>query len=153
MDADEIRRLIGLACAQAQTGQDQQAKHSLSRAIEAGRGEGYIRPFAEAAAQTIPLLQGLSGTRPDPYVIQLMNQVEQVTPGGPGGSTTVLEPLTDRERQVLGYLSSHLGQREIARDMYVGHNTVKTHVKAIYRKFGVTSRMEAVAVARTHGLL
>jgi LuxR family maltose regulon positive regulatory protein len=76
-----------------------------------------------------------------------------MTPGGPGGSTTVLEPLTDRERQVLGYLSSHLGQREIARDMYVGHNTVKTHVKAIYRKLGVTSRMEAVAVARTHGLL
>jgi LuxR family maltose regulon positive regulatory protein len=151
--ADEIRRLVALTCAQAQTGQDQEAKHSLSRAVEAGRSEGYIRPFLEAAAQTIPLLQGLMGNRPDPYLIQLVSQVEQVTSGPARGVTPVLEPLTERERQVLGYLSSHLGQREIARDMYVGHNTVKTHVKAIYRKFGVTSRMDAVAVARTHGLL
>jgi LuxR family maltose regulon positive regulatory protein len=131
----------------------QPAKHSLSRAVEAGRGEGYIRPFVEAAAQTIPLLRGLTGTRLDPYLIPLVNQLEQVTPGGSGGATTVLEPLTDRKRQVLGCLASHLGQRDIARDMYVGHSTVKTHVKAIYRKFGVTSRMKAVAVARTHGLL
>jgi LuxR family maltose regulon positive regulatory protein len=43
--------------------------------------------------------------------------------------------------------------RQIASDMYVSANTVKTHVKAIYRKFGVMSRSEAVAIARTHGLL
>jgi LuxR family maltose regulon positive regulatory protein len=43
--------------------------------------------------------------------------------------------------------------RQIASDMYVSANTVKTHVKAIYRKFGVASRTEAVAMARTHGLL
>jgi LuxR family maltose regulon positive regulatory protein len=65
----------------------------------------------------------------------------------------MLESLTDREREVLGYLSSHLGMRQIASDMYVSANTVKTHVKAIYRKFGVMSRSEAVAIARTHGLL
>jgi LuxR family maltose regulon positive regulatory protein len=153
IDADEIRRLIGLASAQAQSGQDQQAKRSLSRALEAGRVEGYIRPFLEAAPQIIFLLETLSSNRADPYAIQLLSELEQVIPEAPGGATTMLEPLTDRERQVLGYLSSHLGQREISRDMYVGYNTVKTHVKAIYRKFGVTSRTEAVAVARTHGLL
>jgi LuxR family maltose regulon positive regulatory protein len=152
-DANEIRRLIALASAQSQTGQEPEARHSLSRAVEAGRAEGYIRPFLEAAAQTVPLLRALMGTRPDPYVVELLSRLEQLTPENRGGATAVLEPLTDRERQVLGYLSSHLAQREIARDMYVSHNTVKTHIKAIYRKFGVISRMEAVAVARTHGLL
>ena len=99
------------------------------------------------------MLRALVGARPDPYLIQLVSSAEQIVPANAGGSTVMLESLTDREREVLGYLSSHLGMRQIASDMYVSANTVKTHVKAIYRKFGVASRTEAVALARTHGLL
>jgi LuxR family maltose regulon positive regulatory protein len=64
-----------------------------------------------------------------------------------------LEPLTDRERQVLGYLATHLSQPQIAATMYLSLNTVKTHTKAIYRKIDASSRAEAVTIARSHGLL
>jgi LuxR family maltose regulon positive regulatory protein len=65
----------------------------------------------------------------------------------------MLEPLTDREREVLRYLPSHLNQQQIASALYVSLNTVKSHVKAIYRKTGAASRDDAVTIARSHGLL
>ncbi len=62
-------------------------------------------------------------------------------------ATTRIEPLSGRERQVLGYLPSHLSTRQIAAAIYLSPNTVKTHLKAIYRKMGAASRSEAVAIA------
>jgi LuxR family maltose regulon positive regulatory protein len=61
--------------------------------------------------------------------------------------------LTDRELAVLRYLPSQLSQREIAGELYVSLNTVKTHCKAIYRKLGASGRKAAVQVARDAGLL
>ena len=61
--------------------------------------------------------------------------------------------LTAAERRVLGYLPSHLCFREIADRLYVSCNTVKTHARAIYRKLGVSSRGEAVELARAAALV
>ena len=69
------------------------------------------------------------------------------------GSEAVVEPLTEREREVLRYLPTHLTLRQIGTAMYLSTNTVKTHVKAIYRKMGAFSRHDAVTIARTHGLI
>jgi LuxR family transcriptional regulator, maltose regulon positive regulatory protein len=150
----EIRRLILLACAEMQRGRTQLAEDAIRRALDTGRPDGYVRPFLEEAPQIISLLRGTMSTRPDLYVTHLVCQTEQLVPltsaEAPG---QVLEPLTDRERELLGYLPSHLHLREIASNMYVSLNTVKTHLKNIYRKLGVASRSEAVAVARAHGLL
>ncbi len=65
----------------------------------------------------------------------------------------LVEELTERELAVLRYLPSPLSQREIAGELYVSLNTVKTHCKAIYRKLGVDGRKPAVQAARDHGLL
>jgi LuxR family transcriptional regulator, maltose regulon positive regulatory protein len=54
---------------------------------------------------------------------------------------------------VLRYLTSHLTIKEIAAEIYVSTNTVKTHVKRIYIKLGVSSRTEALAEARRLGIL
>ena len=62
-------------------------------------------------------------------------------------------PLSDRELTVLRYLTSRLTIREIAAEIFVSTNTVKTHVKRIYIKLGVSSRMEALAEARRLGVL
>jgi ATP/maltotriose-dependent transcriptional regulator MalT len=62
--------------------------------------------------------------------------------GAPAGE------LTERELVVLRLLATRLSQREIARELYVSVNTVRTHVQGIYRKLGVASREEAVAAAR-----
>jgi ATP/maltotriose-dependent transcriptional regulator MalT len=61
--------------------------------------------------------------------------------------------LSERELAVLRLLASRLSQREIAAELYVSFNTVKTHTRAIFRKLGVASRAEAVARARELGLL
>ena len=68
-------------------------------------------------------------------------------------ASELVEELTDRELAVLRYLPSRLSQREIAGELYVSLNTVKTHCKAIYRKLGVDGRKAAVQAARDHGLL
>jgi LuxR family maltose regulon positive regulatory protein len=59
------------------------------------------------------------------------------------------EQLSERERTVLRYLGSGLSEREIARELYLSFNTVHSHVKAIYRKLGVSTRAEAVARAKS----
>lgn len=61
--------------------------------------------------------------------------------------------LTDRELAVLRRLTGAGSAREIAADLYVSHNTVKTQIRAIYRKLGVATRKDAVARARERGLL
>ena len=66
-------------------------------------------------------------------------------PAGPD----LIEPLTERERDVLRFLPSRLTVREIADELYVSVNTLKFHLRVIYRKLGVNSRAEAAEVART----
>lgn len=71
----------------------------------------------------------------------------------PDTETLLVEPLTERELAVLAYLPSELKQRQIADALYVGTNTIKTQVQAIYRKLGVTSRSAAVRRASELKLL
>jgi LuxR family maltose regulon positive regulatory protein len=65
----------------------------------------------------------------------------------------LIEQLTERETAVLRYLPTKLSQREIASELYVSPNTVKTHCAAIYRKLGVGDRKAAVQAARDLGIL
>jgi LuxR family maltose regulon positive regulatory protein len=63
------------------------------------------------------------------------------------------ETLTAQEMTVLGYLPSWISNAGIAERLGVSLNTIKTHMKHIYRKLGVADRREAVEVARSLGLL
>jgi LuxR family maltose regulon positive regulatory protein len=63
------------------------------------------------------------------------------------------EPLTDRERTVLRWLSTTMSTQEIADEMCLSINTVKTHIAAIYRKLAAARRRDAVVRARTLELL
>jgi LuxR family maltose regulon positive regulatory protein len=65
----------------------------------------------------------------------------------------LVEQLTKRETAVLRYLPTKLSQRDIASELYVSPNTVKTHCAAIYRKLGVGDRKAAVQTARDLGIL
>jgi LuxR family transcriptional regulator, maltose regulon positive regulatory protein len=66
---------------------------------------------------------------------------------------SAIEALTDRELVVLRLLATTLSQPEIAQELYVSVNTVRTHIQGIYRKLGVASRREAIAAAREQELL
>ena len=66
---------------------------------------------------------------------------------------TAVEELTERETDVLRLLQGSLSLNEIASDLYVSHNTVKTHTSALYRKLGASSRAEAVQIGRSRQLV
>ncbi len=152
--AAHIRRLILRACAENQQGQTENATDSIRRAAEAAQPERYVRPFLEYGNQILPLLGSIKSYPPSHHLSALIGQIDQsASPATSSKDATILEPLSERERQVLQHLQSHRTQRQIARLMFVSTNTVKTHVKAIYRKTGATSRDEAVTIAHKHGLI
>jgi len=64
-----------------------------------------------------------------------------------------VEPLTGREQEVLEHMATHLSYPEIAAELYVSTNTVKTHTRAVFRKLAVSRRADAVARARYYGLI
>jgi LuxR family maltose regulon positive regulatory protein len=68
-------------------------------------------------------------------------------------ATRIAEPLTAAEHKVLELLPTHLTEAQVAGQLFVTRNTVKTHIKSVYRKLGVASRAEAVRRARETGLL
>jgi LuxR family transcriptional regulator, maltose regulon positive regulatory protein len=70
-----------------------------------------------------------------------------------GAPAAPVDDLSERERTVLRLLAGGLSEREIGRELYLSFNTVHTHVKAVYRKLGVSSRAEALERARAERLL
>jgi DNA-binding CsgD family transcriptional regulator len=70
-----------------------------------------------------------------------------------GGEACRLEALTNGETRVLRYLPTNLSAREIAEELYLSVNTVKTHQRHLYQKLGARSRTQAVEQARALGLL
>ena len=66
--------------------------------------------------------------------------------------TIGLSALTQRERVVMGELGEDVTLEEIAARLWVTRNTVKTQLRSVYRKIGVSTRAEAVAWARAHGI-
>jgi LuxR family maltose regulon positive regulatory protein len=65
----------------------------------------------------------------------------------------MVESLTGRELSVLRLLPSSLTPREIAGELYLSINTIKTHTRSLYRKLGVQTRHEAIEEARRQRLL
>ena len=75
------------------------------------------------------------------------------TCAAPWSSRRLSEPLTPAEHRVLELLPTHLTEAQMAEQLFVSRNTVKTHLKGVYRKLGATTRAEAVDRARDAGLL
>jgi DNA-binding CsgD family transcriptional regulator len=75
--------------------------------------------------------------------------------GGPAGGRIerLIEQPTARERDAARFLPSRLTVPEIARELGISTNTLKTHLKGLYRKLGVTSRRDAITVARELGVI
>jgi len=125
----------------------------LAAAIEAGRSEGFVVAVTDDLADVRSrVARLLRSRRVGTYEQAVLDRLEGGLPpatasGGDAG------PLSDRELTVLRYLASRLTIKEIAAEIFVSTNTVKTHVKRIYIKLGVSSRTEALAEARRLGVL
>jgi len=116
----------------------------LGRAVTLAEPEGYVRVFADEGAPMAALLRAAAkqGPRRD-YVRRLLAAASGVEHNGPAEQTLV-EPLSERELDVLRLLGSELDGPAIARELMVSLNTVRTHTKNIYAKLAVNNRRAAV---------
>ena len=73
--------------------------------------------------------------------------------GSPAIAVLLAEPLSEREQAILRYLPTMMSNHEIASELFVSVNTVKTHLKAIYRKLDASGRRDAVQRGRDLGLM
>jgi LuxR family maltose regulon positive regulatory protein len=113
-------------------------------------GQGDLRGASALVDQARELIHGFT----DPGMLPaLLEQAEVMLGSAPPQRVTLVEPLTERELTVLRLLPTQLWIPEIARELSVSVNTIRSQVQAIYRKLQVSSRAEAVTKARHLGLL
>jgi len=125
---------------------------ALAEALDVARPDRLARPFLAARDATLDArLLRLVAARHDPVSRTVRGRLRS-GPTGPEPDP-LLEPLTERELAMLSALPTMESNAEIAADFYVSVNTVKAHLKALYRKLGVASRREAVRRGRELGLL
>ena len=110
-----------------------------------------LRTVASEGAPVMELIELAAWRVPGAWMDQLRHAMVPVWTGQ--DAQRPIDDLTDREREVLRLLPSRLTLSEVATELYVSQNTVKFHVRAIYRKLGVMSRAEAVNAARRMRLL
>ena len=126
---------------------------SLQGALTLAEPEGYIRIFVDEGQPMASLLRAAAkkGIAPG-YVRRLLaavNKTADAAPVQPG----LIEPLSDRELDVLRLLGTDLNGPDIARELTVSLSTVRTHTNRIYAKLGVNNRRAAVRQAQQLDLM
>jgi LuxR family maltose regulon positive regulatory protein len=135
-------------------GEIKSASEPLEKALRLGWEGGFIGLFLECG----PDLEGLLALFEDhpelsPYVGNLIKAFQNKVPETKLRQQPLPEPLSDRELDVMGFLSSNLTTPEIAEEMVISVNTVRTHIKNIYQKLGVHKRSAAVQNAKALKLI
>jgi len=136
-------------------GDARRAATTLERVLQLAEPDGHRRAFSAGGSPVRELLteQLEFGTAYWSLVTELVESPTRRPDAQDRNVTRPKEQLTDRELTVLRYLQSILSNEEIASKLFVSVNTVKTHVRNIYRKLDVARRREAVRRARELGLL
>lgn len=134
---------------------EQGAMRALERALDLAEPRGFRRAFVKHGAPVRSLVRRRirAGTAHRAFASELLAALEHESGDGLRSSGPLLEPLSDRETTVLRYLPTMMSNAEIASEMFVSVNTVKTHLKHVYRKLDVADRREAVRRGRELHLL
>jgi LuxR family maltose regulon positive regulatory protein len=161
-----IEILVLQALAHQTRGEIPAALVSLERALTLSEPEGYVRVFADEGAPMAILLRAAARVAPGEQegiarddVRRLLAAVDKtedsppVSQGLPEDRQGLVEPLSKRELEVLRLLGTDLDGPDIARELVVSLNTVRTHTKNIYAKLGVNNRRAAVRRAEQLDLL
>jgi LuxR family maltose regulon positive regulatory protein len=149
-----IRALILEAGIHHRLGEIREAEHAFERALDLAEPDRLIMPFVHTVSRGLVAGHPRHRTAHGAFLAEITDVL-----GGaslkpvPGAPAPLLEPLTDVELRVLRFLPSNLTAPDIAGELYLSTNTVKTHLRHIYAKLDAHTRTEAVDRARAVGLL
>jgi LuxR family maltose regulon positive regulatory protein len=149
-----VTALLLEAITQDALGDQAAVGRALERALDLTGPDGIVLPFLLDPAPGLLERHARQRTAHAALISQIRSLLAGKTPAAPpAGPQPLLEPLTGSELRVLRYLPTHLSAPEIAGELYVSANTVKTHLRTLYAKLGAHRRTEAVDRARDLGLL
>ncbi|MBX3098647.1 MAG: helix-turn-helix transcriptional regulator [Salinibacterium sp.] len=134
-------------------GQTALALIPLEHALDLAAPEGFVRVFLDEGAPMLRLLRAAAGAGIRPDYVRQLNQALRETAGADVSAQPASEVLSERELHVLRLLATSMTGPEIARELYVSLNTMRTHTKHIFLKLDVTSRAAAVHRAEVLGLI
>jgi LuxR family maltose regulon positive regulatory protein len=152
-DGTVLEVMILLALAHQARGDQPTALDVLQRAVVLAQPEGYVRLIADEGPPMAALLKSLTRQSAAPGYLRRLLAATTRTEHVPGRPAALVEPLSDRELDVLRLLGTDLDGPGIARALSVSLNTMRTHTRNIYAKLGVTSRRAAVRQAHDLDLL
>jgi LuxR family maltose regulon positive regulatory protein len=144
-----IEALALVASAADRVHDDDLVLKAFSRALELAQGADLRAPLVAHSDELSGLLDRYAWQlgQTSGYAAELVDSTREAD------APVFVEPLTERERAVLGYLPTMMSNAEIAKQLLMSVNTVKTHLKSVYRKLGVERRRDAVVRARQFELL
>jgi LuxR family maltose regulon positive regulatory protein len=150
----EVQAFLLQAIAGDALGDAGAARRALEQALDRAAPEGLLFPFLYDPEPGLLDRHRRGGTAHAGLIAEILNVLAGQKPGSPPtGPQHLREPLSHAEARVLRYLPTKLSAPEIAGELYLSVNTVKTHMRHLYDKLGVHRRHEAVEQARALGLL
>jgi ATP/maltotriose-dependent transcriptional regulator MalT len=159
---ERLRVMVLQVVALAAHGETEKAVGLLSEALELAEPGGFIRIFVDEGLPMAQLLSKAAAREINPdYISKLLSVLEaerqadkrEYPPITPASSQSLIEPLSERELEVLRLLRTELSGPEIAGQLVVSLSTMRTHTQNIYNKLGVNNRRAAVRRAAELNLL
>jgi LuxR family maltose regulon positive regulatory protein len=152
---EKIVALIVAAIAQRRLGRTGPATELLEQALALAEPDGACRPFLDAGAAARSAITVLipPDSRGAAFAARILEHFASQLPHPAEPAEQAEVVLTDAELAVLRFLPSHMTNQEIAEALFLSINTVKTHLRSVYRKLGVTSRRQAIGRGRRLDLL
>jgi len=141
------------AIARDALGDEGAAARALGRALDLAEPGAALQLFLLHPAPGLLKREAGQRTAHTALIAEILGLLAGQAHAPPAGPRPLLGPLRDSEVRVLRYLPTNLTLPEIARELHVSHNTVKTHIRSLYTQLGAHRRGEAVARARALGLL
>ncbi len=142
------------------SGERAAALESLLAAMDLGRQGGYTRIFLDAGAPLAALLKDAPASEYRDHLLAAFGKslepvqpVPSPAPSQAANQEGLLEPLNERELDVLRLMAAGLSNREIGAELYLSENTIRWYASQIFSKMGVRGRGQAVALARQMNLL
>ncbi|MGC9357109.1 MAG: LuxR C-terminal-related transcriptional regulator [Anaerolineae bacterium] len=131
---------------------EEQALATLTEALTLAQPGGYVRRFVDIGPAMLPLLKEAAarGIVPDDLLAALGDVADRPKPSP---AQPLIEPLSDREIEVLSLVAQGLSNREVGRRLHIAESTVKSHLNNVYGKLGVDNRTQAAAKARTLNII